>query len=166
MPLKFVNGLVISSLTLYNGCSYILCYHHTRFLRLLFFFSLHWRHNDHGGVSNHQPHGCLLNRLFRRKSKKTSKLRVTGHCAHRGPVNSPHKWPVTRKMVPFNDVLMFSIFQMSLKLHLPSEYRAITWTNDGYITDAYMRHSASMSWNFLMWLKNDDFANTEILRTN
>ena len=35
--------------------------------------TLHWRHNDHDGVSNHQPHGCLLNRLFRRRSKKTSK---------------------------------------------------------------------------------------------
>ena len=22
--------------------------------------TLHWRHNDHGGVSNHQPHDCLL----------------------------------------------------------------------------------------------------------
>ena len=26
---------------------------------------------------------------------------------HRGPVNSPHKWPVTRKMFPFDDVIMF-----------------------------------------------------------
>ena len=25
----------------------------------------------------------------------------------RGPVNSPHKWPVTRKMFPFDDVIMF-----------------------------------------------------------
>ena len=25
---------------------------------------------------------------------------------HRGPVNSPHKWPVTRKMLPFDDVIM------------------------------------------------------------
>ena len=25
---------------------------------------------------------------------------------HREPVNSPHKWPVTRKMVPFDDVIM------------------------------------------------------------
>ena len=25
---------------------------------------------------------------------------------HRGPVNSPHKWPVTRKMFPFDDVFM------------------------------------------------------------
>ena len=32
--------------------------------------TLRWRHNDHSGVSNHQPHGCLLNRLFRCKSKK------------------------------------------------------------------------------------------------
>ena len=40
--------------------------------------ALRWRHNDHDGVSNHQPHGCLLNRLFRRRSKKTSKPRVTG----------------------------------------------------------------------------------------
>ena len=40
--------------------------------------------------------------------KKTSKLRVTGLCVgiHRWPVNSPHKWPVTRKMFPFNDVIM------------------------------------------------------------
>ena len=66
------------------------------------------QHNDHDGVSNHQPRGCLLNRLFRRRSKKTSKLRVTGLCAGNspGPVNSPHKGSVTRKMFPFDDVIM------------------------------------------------------------
>ena len=71
-------------------------------------FSLHWRNNDHGGVSNHQPHGCLLNRLFRHRSKKTSKLSATGLCAGNspGPVNSQHKGPVTRKMVPCDDVIM------------------------------------------------------------
>ena len=42
---------------------------------------LQWRHNGHYSVSNHQPHDCLLNHLFRRISKKTSKLRVTGLCA-------------------------------------------------------------------------------------
>ena len=26
---------------------------------------------------------------------------------HRGPVNSPHTWPVTRKLFPFDDVIMF-----------------------------------------------------------
>ena len=68
------------------------------------FVSLRWRHNDHDGVSNHQPHGCL----FRRRSKKTPKLSVTGLCAGNSPVavNSPHKGPVTRKMFPFDDVIM------------------------------------------------------------
>ena len=47
---------------------------------------LQWRHNDHDGVSNHEPYDCLLNRLFRRRSKKTSKLRVTGLCARNSPV--------------------------------------------------------------------------------
>ena len=53
--------------------------------RLKWSWSLQWRHNDHDGVSNHQPHGCLLNRLFRRRSKKTSKLRVTGLCVGNSP---------------------------------------------------------------------------------
>ena len=42
--------------------------------------------------------------------KKTSKLRVTGLCVGNspGPVNSPHKWPVTRKMFPFDDAIMYT----------------------------------------------------------
>ena len=72
-------------------------------------FLLLWRHNEGDGVSNH--HDCLLNRSFRRRSKKTSKLRVTGFFVrgtHRWPVNSPHKWLVTRKMFLFDGVIMFS----------------------------------------------------------
>ena len=161
--------------------------------------TLQWRYNGRDCVSNHQPHHCLHNRLFRCRSKKISKLRVTGlceaerasnaenvsilcrlhgwhqdahslfsrlrswphgHCrdisaeymishyndvimstmasqitsltivystvysdvdqrkhqssaslaflrgVHRRPVNSPHKGPVTRKMFPFDDVIM------------------------------------------------------------
>ena len=75
-------------------------------------FALQWRHNDRDWVSNHQPRGCLLNRLFRRRSQKTSKLRVTGLCVGNspGPVNSPHKGPATRKMFPFDDVIMESVY--------------------------------------------------------
>ena len=40
--------------------------------------SLEWRHNGLDSASNHQPRECLFDRLFRRRSKKTSKLRVTG----------------------------------------------------------------------------------------
>ena len=66
--------------------------------------SLRWRHNGCDSVSNHQPRECLLRRLIRRTSKKTSKFRVTGLW-----VNSPHKWPVTRKMSPFDDVIMSAL---------------------------------------------------------
>ena len=48
-------------------------------------YALLWRHNGHDGVSNHQPHHCLLNRLFGRRSNKTSKLRATGHCTGNSP---------------------------------------------------------------------------------
>ena len=58
--------------------------------------SLQWRHNGLDGVSNHQHHHCLLNRLlnrlFRRIQKKTSKLRVTGLCAGNSPVT--REYPV------------------------------------------------------------------------
>ena len=56
-----------------NGLSKTIC----ALLRYAF-ASLQWRHNGRDSVSNHQPHDCLLNCLFRRRWKKTSKLRVTG----------------------------------------------------------------------------------------
>ena len=55
---------------------------------------LQWRHNERDGVSNHQPHDCLLKRFFRRRSKKTSKLRVTGLCEGNSPVTG--KFPAQR----------------------------------------------------------------------
>ena len=88
----------------------ILCIHKKNYTpcKALSFQPLQWRHNDHDSVSNYQPQGCLLNNLFGHRSKKTSKLRVTGLCVGNspGPVNSPHKRPVTRKMFPFDDVIM------------------------------------------------------------
>ena len=59
-----------------------------------FHTALRWRHNERNGVSNHQPHDCLLNRLFRRRSKKTSKLRLTGLCEGNSPVT--HEFPRQR----------------------------------------------------------------------
>ena len=63
---------------------------------------LQWRHNGVDGVSNHQPHDCLLNRLFcgdQRKYQSSASLAFLGN---------PPKWPVTRKMFPFDDVIMVS----------------------------------------------------------
>ena len=69
---------------------------------------LQWCHNERDGVSNHQPHDCLLKRLFRRRSKKAPKLRVTGLCERYSPVTGEFsaQWPVTRKLFPFDDVIM------------------------------------------------------------
>ena len=78
-------------------------------IRIITSVSLQWRHNELDDVSNHQPHDCLLNCIFRRRSKKTSKLRATGLFEGNSPVtgrwprNSPHKGPDTRKMFPFDD---------------------------------------------------------------
>ena len=45
--------------------------------------------------------------------KENIKLRATGLCAGKSPVNSPHKGPVTRKMILFDDVIMSGIiFQL------------------------------------------------------
>ena len=87
---------------------------------------LRWRHNEGHGVSDHQPRDCLLNRLFRRRSKKTSNLRVTGLCFGNSPVNSLHKWPVTRKMFPFDDVIMLNRYQFELKC-------GKLWSSMGYM---------------------------------
>ena len=91
---------------------------------------LHWRHNDHGGVSNHQEstihygdvitsqmafritsltiiYSTVYSGADQRKHQSSASLAfVRG--IHRWPVNSPHKWPVTRKMFPFDDVIMIS----------------------------------------------------------
>ena len=48
--------------------------------------ALQWRHKERDGVSNHRHLDCLPNRLFRRSSKKTSKLRVTHLCEVNSPV--------------------------------------------------------------------------------
>ena len=65
------------------------------------------------GIANYgqfacSPHDCLLNCLFRRRSKKTSKLQVTGLCEGNSPVTDefPSQRQVTRKMFPLDDVIM------------------------------------------------------------
>ena len=49
-------------------------------------WALQWRHNERDDISNHQPHDCLLDLIFRRRSKKISKLRVTGLSGVNSPV--------------------------------------------------------------------------------
>ena len=78
---------------------------------------LQWRHNGHDGVSNHQPHDCLLSRLFRRRSKKKTKLRVTGLYV----------------MFPFDDVIMSHYYSFWRVHRLPLDFshgKLVIWNID------------------------------------
>ena len=44
---------------------------------------------------------------------------------HRGPVNSPHKWPVTRKMFPFDDAIMSPVRYHSRYCRLALRHRYV-----------------------------------------
>ena len=77
-------AIITSLLRRQNKLTIPLPYHTPSVLHAL--GALQWRHNGrdgHDGVSNHQPHDCL----FRRRSKKTSELRVTGLCVGNSPVS-------------------------------------------------------------------------------
>ena len=69
--------------------------------------TLPWRHNGHDGVSNHQPHdySTVYSGRDQGKHQSSASLTFVGGI-HLWPVNSLHKWPVTRNMFPFNDVIM------------------------------------------------------------
>ena len=48
---------------------------------------------------------------------------------HRGPVNFPHKWPVTRKMFPFYDVIMnplLVLMYQSISYYVPNLFHRIS----------------------------------------
>ena len=67
---------------------------------------LQWCHNGRGGVSRLTiVYSTVYSGGDQRKHQSSASLAfVLG--IHRGPVNSQHKWPVTRKMAPFDDVII------------------------------------------------------------
>ena len=71
-------------------------------------FALQWHHIERNGASNHRHLYCLLNSWSRRRSKKTLKIRVAGLCAGNSPVTVKisAQRTITRKMFPFDDVIM------------------------------------------------------------
>ena len=110
--------------------------------------TLQWHHNGLAGVSNHQPHHCLFSRVLRSRSKKTSKLRATGLCAgiHRWLVNSSHKWPITRKMFPLDDVIMALQIHCTLDEHCRPRFKRGSHRSSGDYS-----HKGPVMWSF------DDF---------
>ena len=74
--LKWKPFAVVSSWEIFDRSIYL----------IVWFPVLQWRDNGCDGIPNQQPPDCLLNGLFRRRSKKTSKLRVAGLFVGRSPV--------------------------------------------------------------------------------
>ena len=70
--------------------------------------TLQWCHNERDGISCHQlkiVYSTIYSGADQRKHQSSASLAfVQG--IHRWPVNCPHKWPVTWKMFPFDDIIM------------------------------------------------------------
>ena len=120
--------------------------------------TLQWRHNGRDSVSNHQHHDCFLNRLFRHRSKKNQSSASLAFVRgiHRRPVNSPHKGPVTRKIFPFDDVIIMNwfIWMTSEAVLCVTPYRqSISGAMLVYLIISYdfithvILRAASLAWN-------------------
>ena len=72
---------------------------------------------------------------------------------HREPVNSPHKWSVTRKMFPFDDVIM-------IKIHAQSSVFKISWSL--LIRDQLIIIQLWLEW----WLGVEQAKNGYVTRTD
>ena len=67
-----------------NGTLAMLAYE-TIIASIQIIITLQWLHNELDGISNHRRLNGLLNRFFRRSSKKTSKLHVICLCEENSP---------------------------------------------------------------------------------
>ena len=91
---------------------------------------LQWRRNGRDGVSNYQPNDCLFNRLFRRRSKKTSKLRVTGLCVGNSPGTG--EFPAQRASNAENDSIWwrhhaYEYFYVPQRLIMPNRFDTLVF---------------------------------------
>ena len=97
------------------------------------------------GVSNHRRLDCLLSRLFRGDQRKHQSSAPLGFVRgiQRWPVDYPHKGPVTRKKVPFDDVIMFMGYPECTHRPLPDESRGQSEASNGSSRAATTQHDCS-----------------------
>ena len=93
--------------------------------------ALQWRYNERDGLSNHQPIHCLLNRLFKCRSKKR-KLRVTGLCEGNSPVTG----------------------EFPAQMASNAEYVSIWWRHHGLCWLSYFCWSGTGAWRGTMQPQN------------
>ena len=92
---------------------------------------------------------------------------------HRGPMNSPHKWPVTRNMFPFDDVIMTPVLISNIigQLFHPKKYRAVLVQSFVIITRlniALLWDSLSHTWHtkekYQAAYSGNDFSVASVIR--
>ena len=67
---------------------------------------------------------------------------------HRGPVNAAHKWPVTRKMFPFDDVIMKTFFYVHLSVYKSLHLLTVPILLVFLVLNKYIYElSSGMTWN-------------------
>ena len=113
--------------------------HSTMYRCVHFFYSFHTRHNlNYTGLPHYDDviMGTIASQITsltivystaylgadQSKHQSSASLAFVWGI-HRGPMNSPHKWPVTRKMFPFDDVIMsYRVLMKMSKWGLWSKY--------------------------------------------
>ena len=126
------------------------------------YHSLQWRHNERECTSNHQPHDCLLSCLFRKYQSSVSLAFVRG--IHPWLVNSPHKGPMTRKMFPFDDVIMDLLLQYSWRRgHWPDKLHQSTFSSVSFMI--YSLVKTSICYPYMPSLTSERRTRTLILHT-
>ena len=81
---------------------------------------LQWHHNEHDCISNHQHHdfySTVYSSADQRKHQSSASLALV-RGIHQVLVNSPYKRPVTQKMFPFDDVIMFRCYNNAVQYNL------------------------------------------------
>ena len=134
--------------------SWPICISLNGILGLIDGLSLQWRHNELDGVPNHQPHDSLRNADQGKPKSSASLAFVRG--SHRWPVNSPHKGPVTRKMFPFDDVILCRIQYISWNTHIVVMiYFVLDTLRDRFMWSIYHFSSWQLEWHWakvVWWL--------------
>ena len=92
------------------------------------------------GVSNHQPHDCLLNRLFRHRSKKTSNLPITGLCEGNSPVTG--EFPTQRASNVENVSIWWRHYEMQMYFCASAKWFNMQGVKSLWPSDAIWWHSS------------------------
>ena len=119
-------------------CLIILWRMHDRFRYALILISLRWRHNERDGVSNHQPHDCLRNHLFRHRCYSN----LTGIIWRMRPANERRCYIVTSTLIGWTHT------QNGPCNHIKHIEKFILWSIKVAMLHGNHSHAARQTWGW------------------